>query len=93
MTFWWRRIPSSAGRVKENGSAGTDHGAAAPHFLMGGRVSGGFYGTFPTLDQLDAGNLRFTTDFRRLYRTIEQNWWKTASVDFAQFQALPVLKA
>ena len=28
-------------RVKENGNAGTDHGAGASHLLMGGQVAGG----------------------------------------------------
>lgn len=62
-------------RAAENGSQGTDHGTAAPHFLLGGRVRGGLYGQQPNLDKLDAGDLRHTTDFRRLYATAAQAWW------------------
>lgn len=62
-------------RVAENGSAGTDHGTAAPHFLLGGKVKGGFHGDHPSLDDLDGGDLKFTTDFRRLYATAARSWW------------------
>ncbi len=62
-------------RAAENGSAGTDHGAAAPHLLMGGKVAGGFVGAQPGLRQLDDGDQIFSTDFRRLYATIAQDWW------------------
>lgn len=62
-------------RVAENGSGGTDHGTAAPHFLLGGAVKGGHYGEAPSLAALDDGDLRFTTDFRRLYATVAERWW------------------
>jgi len=62
-------------RVKENGSMGSDHGTAAPHFLLGGRIRGGFYGEQPSLKQLDGGDLRYTMDYRRLYATAAQRWW------------------
>jgi uncharacterized protein (DUF1501 family) len=61
-------------RVKENGSRGTDHGSAEPMFLIGGRVSGGLYGTYPSLTDLDNGDLRFTVDFRQVYATVLQDW-------------------
>ena len=61
-------------RPSENGS-GTDHGTAAPHFLIGSTVKGGRYGAPPSLTQLDDhGNLVFTTDFRSLYATALQDW-------------------
>src|SRR5438128_1362077 len=50
-------------RVKENGSAGTDHGTAAPMFLLGTPVQGGLYGEQTSLANLDNGNLKFSTDF------------------------------
>ena len=54
---------------------GTDHGTAAPHFLVGSRVKGGRYGAAPSLTQLDAhGNPAPTTDFRVLYATALQEW-------------------
>ncbi len=62
-------------RVAENASNGTDHGTAAPHFILGGRVRGGLYGMPPALGDLDGGDLRPTMDFRRLYATAAQGWW------------------
>lgn len=62
-------------RVVENGSSGTDHGTAAPHFLLGGRVNGGLYGMQPSLADLDNGDLKPTLDFRCLYATVTRDWW------------------
>ncbi|MDW8107894.1 MAG: DUF1501 domain-containing protein [Armatimonadota bacterium] len=57
-------------RVHENGSLGTDHGAAAPMFLIGGRVRGGLHGDPPDLHNLDSNNdLQMQLDFRRVYAT------------------------
>jgi len=61
-------------RVNENGSLGTDHGTAEPMFVIGGRVKGGLYGTYPSLTDLDNGDLKFTTDFRQVYATVLQDW-------------------
>jgi len=61
-------------RPKENASGGTDHGAAAPLILIGDPVKGGMYGQLPSLGNLDAGNLRFTTDFRAVYATLLDRW-------------------
>jgi uncharacterized protein (DUF1501 family) len=81
-------------RVGENASGGTDHGTAAPHFIMGGNVRGGFYGRQPSLDDLDHGDLKFTLDYRSLYRTVAQSWW---GIDAPfpgdqTFQQVPFLK-
>ena len=58
-------------RVEPNGSNGTDHGTASHLFLIGDRVKGGMYGDVPPLNALDErGNLRVTTDFRRVYATV-----------------------
>ena len=55
-------------RVASNASDGTDHGTAAPVFLIGNRVKGGLYGEQPPLKHLDPnGNLKVTTDFRSVY--------------------------
>ena len=62
-------------RVAENDSAGTDHGTAAPHFLIGGRVKGGLYGAQPALGKLESGDLRYTLDYRELYAAVIQKWW------------------
>jgi len=63
-------------RAAENGSAGTDHGTAAPHLVTGGRVRGGLFGQQPSLPQLDRGDLRYSMDFRRLYASILADWWR-----------------
>ena len=61
-------------RVEENGSLGTDHGTATPMFLVGKDVKGGFYGRHPSLTDLDDGNMKMTTDFRRVYATAITEW-------------------
>jgi uncharacterized protein (DUF1501 family) len=61
-------------RVPENTSKGTDHGTATPMFVIGETVKGGQYGTPPSLTELDDGNLIYTTDFRRVYATLIQEW-------------------
>jgi uncharacterized protein (DUF1501 family) len=64
-------------RPNENASFGTDHGTAAPLFVVGNKVKGGFYGAQPSLEAtaLDrAGNMVFTTDFRSVYSTILDKW-------------------
>ncbi len=61
-------------RPKENASAGTDHGTAAPVFLIGDGVKGGLYGEGPDLKKLDrGGNPVFSTDFRSVYQEILQS--------------------
>ena len=62
-------------RVEENGNQGTDHGTAAPLFVLGNAVQGGVYGESPDLSNLDeSGNLKFTVDFRSIYATVLDNW-------------------
>jgi uncharacterized protein (DUF1501 family) len=62
-------------RAKENGSNGTDHGAAGAGFLVGARASGQMIGEFPGLAKLDDhGNLRATSDFRGLYSALLEQW-------------------
>ena len=43
-------------------------------FIMGEKVKGGFYGEHPSLTELDNGNLKVTTDFRRVYATMIKEW-------------------
>ncbi|MCK5809935.1 MAG: DUF1501 domain-containing protein [Cocleimonas sp.] len=63
-------------RAKVNKSAGTDHGTASAHMVLGGKVRGGrIYGKHPDLSKLDEnGNVRHTTDFRSIYATIGKKW-------------------
>ncbi|MCC7104796.1 MAG: DUF1501 domain-containing protein [Chloroflexi bacterium] len=61
-------------RVGENGSNGTDHGTAEPLFVLGGAVKGGLHGAYPSMADLDQGDLKFTTDFRSVYGTVLEGW-------------------
>lgn len=80
-------------RVAENASGGTDHGTAAPHLVLGGKVRGGLYGKHPSLTDLDKrGDLRWTTDYRQLYTTVAQRWWGVEQPEWAErFPALDFL--
>ena len=80
-------------RVPENASRGTDHGEAAPVFMIGGGVKGGLYGQHPNLGQLNAGNLAFTTDFRQVYATVLERWLgrPSAAIVGGTFQTLAAL--
>ena len=63
-------------RAQENGSGGTDHGAAGTAFVIGSRAVGGMVGEFPGLAHgLDAdGNLKPTADFRGVYVSLLEQW-------------------
>ena len=61
-------------RVAENGGRGTDHGAAAPMFVIGSSVKGGIIGDQPSLTDLDDGDLKYKIDFRSVYATILDKW-------------------
>ena len=64
-------------RVPENTSLGTDHGTANHVYVIGKSVKGGHYGDPPSLDDLDDGdNFQFTTDFRRVYATLIDDWMR-----------------
>jgi uncharacterized protein (DUF1501 family) len=83
-------------RVEENASLGTDHGTATPMFVVGSGVKGGFYGEPPSLTDLDDGNLKMTTDFRRVYATLADEWLgcqDTAGILKGEFQPLGMFGA
>jgi uncharacterized protein (DUF1501 family) len=61
-------------RPNENESRGTDHGTAAPLFVMGRRIAAPLYGTAPDLRVAKNADLAFTTDFRSVYATILDKW-------------------
>ncbi len=61
-------------RVEENGSRGTDHGRGNPVLLLGGGLKAGQHGTRPDLTDLVQGDIPSTTDFRGLYRQLEDKW-------------------
>lgn len=82
-------------RVKENASRGTDHGAAAPLFAFGGKVQSGLIGKHPSLTDLDDGDLKFHTDFRRVYATLLDGWlgWPSREILGGEYQPLPIMKS
>lgn len=62
-------------RPQENGSRGTDHGAAGTALVIGSRAAGRMVGEFPGLATLDAAqNLRATSDFRGMYCSLAEQW-------------------
>ena len=79
-------------RVTENASGGTDHGAAAPMFVIGDRVKAGLLGQYPSLAPADLfqGDLKYTVDFRSVYATVLESWLKTRS-DLILGRRYPVL--
>jgi len=75
-------------RITENGSQGTDHGAAGVMMAMGGAVRGGIYGTAASLDPNPANptlenggaDVRYETDFRAVYAKVLEGWLGADSV-------------
>ena len=62
-------------RPERNDTVGTDHGTAAPLFVVGSRVKGGLYGAPSLTTSLDSnGNLKYHTDFRQVYATVLDTW-------------------
>lgn len=64
-------------RPNENESLGTDHGTAAPLFVMGRQIHGALHGTAPSLELEKNADLAFTTDFRSVYATVLDRWLET----------------
>ena len=64
-------------RPYENGSNGTDHGAASPVMLFGPALNGnGFVRDHPDLNTWDEDdNLIPSTDFRDIYNTVLTEWF------------------
>jgi len=60
--------------VAENGRRGTDHGAAGPMFVAGGKVLAGIHGPHPSLTDLEGGALKHNTDFRAVYAAVLEDW-------------------
>jgi uncharacterized protein (DUF1501 family) len=81
-------------RVAENGSKGTDHGSGSCLFVVGPGVKAGPVGNHPSLADLTDGDLKYHTDFRRVYATLLDGWLKVDSkmVLGAKFEPLGFLK-
>jgi uncharacterized protein (DUF1501 family) len=66
-------------RAYSNASYGTDHGSSTPVFLFGTGLNPGIYGQNPDLNNLDNGNLVYTTDYRQIYTSVLRDWFKADS--------------
>ncbi len=83
-------------RVSQNASGGTDHGTAAPMFLLGPMVNAGVVGNHPSLTNLDNGDLKFGIDFRSVYADVLERWLGTkdsSQILEGRFRATRVVKA
>ena len=80
--------------IRENGSAGTDHGSAGCVFLAGPGVRGGVCGAMPSLTELELGEPRMTTDFRCVYASVLEDWLglDARAVLGAAFERLPLIR-
>ena len=80
-------------RVLENGSAGTDHGTSGPVFVAGDSVNAGILGRYPSLSDLEDGDLKVTVDFRSIFSNLLTNWLgvDATRVLGGEFEALPVV--
>lgn len=83
-------------RVEANGTAGTDHGTAAPMFFVGPEVNGGIYGDNPKLDDLDRnGDIKYQYDFKQMYASVLEQWFgvmrsSSALILKGEWQTLPL---
>ncbi len=85
-------------RVNENGTTGTDHGTAAPLFVVGNPVRGGVVGTAPDLKDLDSnGDIKFKNDFRQVYASVLRDHLgvdaaMTQTILNQSFETLPIFR-
>ena len=81
-------------RLGENGSGGTDHGTAAPVFLLGQPVKAGLHGPYPDLARLEDGDPIHAIDFRRIYATVLNHWLGVPHHDIlgAAFEPMALLR-
>ncbi|MGH7975066.1 MAG: DUF1501 domain-containing protein, partial [Limisphaerales bacterium] len=82
-------------RVTENANGGTDHGAAAPMFIVGNKVKAGLLGKYPSLAPQDLfeGDIKYNVDFRNVYAGVLESWLKTKSTPILgrQFEPLQLV--
>ena len=74
-------------RALENESGGTDHGTAAPHFLMSGALDGGIWGTHPDLGDINEGDVSYTMDYRVVYDRVLADWFGLDKNRFSKFRS------
>lgn len=73
-------------RAKENGARGTDHGTAAPHFLISKSLGSGIVGGFPDLERLKNGDLRFEVDYRAMYNYVLEKSFGLSVNPFSEYR-------
>jgi uncharacterized protein (DUF1501 family) len=82
-------------RLNENANGGTDHGAAAPMFIVGNKVKAGLLGRYPSLAPQDLfeGDIKYNVDFRSVYAGVLESWLKTKSAPILgrQFEPLQIV--
>jgi uncharacterized protein (DUF1501 family) len=82
-------------RVTENANGGTDHGAAAPMFIVGNKVKAGLLGKYPSLAPQDLfeGDIKYNVDFRNVYASVLESWLMTKSAPILgrQFEPLQLV--
>ncbi|MFK7923926.1 MAG: DUF1501 domain-containing protein [Bacteroidia bacterium] len=85
-------------RIKSNDSDGTDHGAAAPLFLIGNKVNPQLLGVNPTIPAVvdPKDSLPMQYDFRSVYGSVLMDWFcipeeTVKNLLFEDFQHLPIL--
>jgi len=73
-------------RANENGSRGTDHGMAAPHFILGGSIEGGITGQYDDLSNLWNNNINYKIDYRSLYEFVLRKHFNINDNPFSRFK-------
>ena len=73
-------------RANENGSRGTDHGMAAPHFILGGSIEGGITGQYDDLSNLWNNNINYKIDYRCLYEFVLRKHFNINDNPFSKFK-------
>ena len=74
-------------RALENESGGTDHGTAAPHFLMSGALDGGIWGIHPDLGDINEGDVSYTMDYCVVYDRVLADWFSLDQNRFSKFRS------
>lgn len=85
-------------RIKSNSSGGTDHGAAAPVFVFGKKVTAGVTGNNPAIpvNTTVNDNIPMQYDFRSIYASILERWFcvpadTLQTIMFQNFQSLNIV--
>ncbi len=80
--------------IRENGSAGTDHGTAGASFVAGPKVKGGVLSAMPSLTDLESKEPKMTIDFRSVYASLLEDWLGLAPVDLGgTFKPAPLFRS